>query len=139
MGRSFWDRTAGFYDLAQRDLLHLPDRAGCYGVVCAANVLHLLDRPADAVAELWRVTAPGGLSILPTFLTGESGPLFWALAACYRLAGFRQKASFTFKSYRAFLGGLHLPAGKFFLAVGPLPVGVAVFHKAEILIPEEPL
>lgn len=121
---------------ARRDLFHLPEGDGTFDVVCAANVLHLLDRPGDAVAELWRVTAPGGLLVLPTFLMGEAGPLFRALVACGRLLGFRQRQRFTLEGYRAFLAGLGLPPGSLCRIQGRLPVGLAVFPKPEIQNPE---
>lgn len=119
-------------EFAQRDLFHLPDGDGTYGAVCAGNVLHLLDRPEDAVAELWRVTAPGGCLLLPTFLMGESGPLMNILVALYRLLGFRQKRSFTRQSYRAFFESLGLPLAELVIIPGRIPVGLAVLRKTNI-------
>ena len=116
-------------EFQQRDLFHLPEEDGTYGAVCAANVLHLLDDPAKAVAELWRVTAPGGILLLPTFLMGESGPLMNALVSLYRLLGFRQKHTFTRQSYRAFFEGLGLPLAELAVVPGRMPVGLAVLRK----------
>lgn len=119
-------------EFAQRNLFHLPDRDGAFGAVCAANVLHLLDAPERAVAELWRVTAPGGVLILPTFLMGESGALMRGLISLYRLLGFRQKHLFTRQSYQAFLDGLGLPVCELTVIPGRLPVGMAVIQKPQI-------
>lgn len=119
-------------EFQQRDLFHLPEGDGTYGAVCAGNVLHLLDRPEDAVAELWRVTAPGGVLLLPTFLMGESGPLMDTLVALYRLLGFRQKYTFTRQSYRAFFEGLCLPLAEVAVIPGRMPVGLAVLRKPNI-------
>ena len=116
-------------EFQQRDLFHLPEEDGTYGAVCAANMLHLLDDPAKAVAELWRVTAPGGILLLPTFLMGESGPLMNALVSLYRLLGFRQKHTFTRQSYRAFFEGLGLPLAELAVVPGRMPVGLAVLRK----------
>lgn len=116
---------------AQRDLFQLPDQDGSFGAVCAANVLHLLDAPEKAVAELWRVTAPGGVLLLPTFLMGEAGPVMRALIALYRLLGFRQKHMFTRRNYRAFLESLGLPVSELTVVPGRLPVGLAVLQKPE--------
>lgn len=118
-------------EFSQRDLLHLPDADGSFGAVCAANVLHLLDAPEKAVAELWRVTAPGGVLILPTFLMGESGTVMKGLISVYRLLGFRQKHLFTRHSYQAFLEGLGLPVSEWTVVPGRLPVGLAVLRKPE--------
>ena len=119
-------------EFQQRDLFHLPEGDGTYGAVCAGNVLHLLDHPEDAVAELWRVTAPGGCLLLPTFLMGESGPLMDTLVALYRLLGFRQKHTFTRQSYRAFFEGLGLPLAGLAVIPGRMPVGLAVLRKPNI-------
>ncbi len=121
-------------EFAQRDLFHLPDADGSFGAVCAANVLHLLDAPERAVAELWRVTAPGGVLLLPTFLMGEAGPLMKGLISLYRLLGFRQKQLFTRQSYRAFLEGADLPNCQLTVIPGRLPVGMAVIQKS--IVPE---
>lgn len=61
---------------ARRDLLALPDPDGTFDVVIAANVLHLLPEPEKAVRELWRVAAPGGRIILPTYLQGKVGAAY---------------------------------------------------------------
>lgn len=119
-------------EFQQWDLFHLPEGDGTYGAVCAGNVLHLLDHPEDAVAELWRVTAPGGCLLLPTFLMGESGPLMDTLVALYRLLGFRQKHTFTRQSYRAFFEGLGLPLAELAVIPGRMPVGLAVLRKPNI-------
>lgn len=56
---------------AERDILNLSDRDESFDVVIAANVIHLLDNPNDAITQLWRVTKQNGLLIIPTFLTDE--------------------------------------------------------------------
>lgn len=83
------------------------------------------------MAELWRVTAPGGVLLLPTFLMGEAGPVMRVLIALYRLLGFRQKHMFTRRSYRAFLESLGLPVSELTVVPGRLPVGLAVLQKPE--------
>ena len=119
-------------EFQQRDLFHLPEEGGIYGAVCAGNVLHLLDHPEDAVAEIWRVTAPGGCLLLPTFLMGESGPLMDALVALYRMLGFRQKHTFTRQNYRTFFECLGLPLTELASIPGRMPVGLAVLRKPNI-------
>lgn len=116
----------------QRDLLCLPEEDGTYGAVCAANVLHLLECPAKAVMELWRVTAPGGLLLLPTFLMGESDPLMRVLVSLYRLLGFRQKHTYTRQSYRSFFVDLGLPLAELVIIPGRIPIGLAVLQKSNI-------
>lgn len=119
-------------EFAQRDLLHLPEPDGTYSAVCAGNVLHLLDRPEDALTELWRVTAPGGVLLLPTFFMGEASPLMNILVALYRLLGFHQKHSFTRQSYQALFKRLNLPLTELTVIPGRIPVGLAVLQKPNI-------
>lgn len=121
----------GNMEFLRRDLLSLPDGDGSFGVVTAANVLHLLPRPELAVGELWRVTRPGGQLILPTFLQGEAGAGFRLVIRAYRLMGFQFRHAFTRESYRAFFQGLGLPVEAFTVIGGRLPVGVAVLRKPE--------
>ena len=122
----------GNIDFAQWDLMNLPEKDGAFGAVCAANVLHLLEQPAQAVSELWRVTAPGGVLLLPTFLIGEARPLMRRIIAFYQLLGFRPKHTFSRQSYQDFLQGLGLPLTELTVIPGRLPVGLAVFYKPNL-------
>lgn len=115
---------------AVRDLTALTDGDGCYDVVCAANVIHLLDAPEAALRELWRVTAPGGSVILPTFLLDEAGGGFRLLIKLYQAAGFRFKRHFDRGSYRAFLEAAGYPVQTCAVAPGRMPVGIAVLKKS---------
>ncbi len=47
-------------ELKRGDLGRLPIESACVDMVCAALVLHHVPSPAEAVAELFRVTKPGG-------------------------------------------------------------------------------
>lgn len=113
---------------AVRDLARLPEGDGMYDVVIAANVLHLLPRPEEALRELWRVTAPGGRLILPTFLQGEVSALGRLLLAVYGRMGFPSQRKFTLTSYRNFLQRQGLPA-QVTRVPGRIPVGLAVCEK----------
>ncbi len=56
--------SAGLADrieLVLADAKHLDFRAGQFAVVVSNSILHHIPEPADVVAELLRVTAPGGL------------------------------------------------------------------------------
>lgn len=114
---------------AQRNLIDLPEGDGMYDVVIAANVLHLLAHPEKAVSELWRVTAPGGRLILPTFLQGETTPLGRMLIGIYKRMGFEFQRKFTLTTYRRFLQSLGLPA-QVKRVPGRVPVGLAVCEKS---------
>ena len=119
----------GNVSFAPRDLLHLEDPDGAYGAVIAANVLHLLPRPTDAVRELWRVVRPGGVLLLPTYLVGDLRPAARFLLGLCRILGFRPAHRFTLSSYRAMLEGCLDARADYVLIPGLVPVGLAVFRK----------
>ena len=93
---------------ARRDVTALSDRDGSFDAVIAANVLHLLPEPEKAVRELWRVAAPGGRLILPTYLQGRAGAACGAMIKIYQGVGFHYEHAFTPETYRQFLEGLEL-------------------------------
>lgn len=114
-----------------RDLLSLSDPDERYDVTVAANVLHLLDSPERAVRELYRVTKPGGLAILPTFLMGEGGTFFIkTIIPLYKLIGFRPKHRFTRRSYQETIDGCGLGKADYILIKGRLPVGLAILRRS---------
>lgn len=113
----------------QRDLFHLPEADGSYGAVCAANVLHLLEEPEKAVKELWRVTAPGGVLLLPTFLTEKPKPLMKCALWIYQMLGYRDSRQFSQGSYRKLFEDMGLPLKELLIIPGKMPVGIAVLYK----------
>jgi len=115
---------------AERNILLLSEPNDTFDVVVAANVIHLLDKPYDALAELWRVTKSGGLLILPTFLTHSSKNGFRFLIKVYKLLGFQPVNNFTETQYREMLNGSGLPEPDIKVLQGKVPVGFAVFRKS---------
>ena len=115
---------------AQRDVTSLTDRDGSYDVVIAANVLHLLPEPEMAVRELWRVTAPGGRLILPTYLQGRVGAAYGTMIKIYQGVGFHYEHAFTPETYRMLLEGLELVPVTVEVIPGRVPEGIAVLEKS---------
>ena len=114
---------------AVRDITALSDPDGSFDAVIAANVLHLLPDPETAVRELWRVAAPGGRLILPTYLQGKTGTVYGGMIKIYQGVGFHYEHAFTPESYRAFLEGLGLAPAAVEVIPGRLPEGIAVLEK----------
>nr|WP_326166154.1 class I SAM-dependent methyltransferase [uncultured Oscillibacter sp.] len=114
---------------ARRDVRALPDPDGRFDAVIAANVLHLLPEPEAAVRELWRVTAPGGWLILPTYLQGKVGTAYGSMIRIYQGVGFHYEHAFTPETYRMFLERLGLGRVTVEVIPGRLPVGLAVLRK----------
>lgn len=114
---------------AIRDLTALPEEDGAFEVVIAANVLHLLPEPEKAVRELWRVTAPGGRLILPTYLQGRTGAAYGTMIKIYQGVGFHYEHAFTPETYRTFLENLQLAPVQLEVIPGHVPEGIGVLEK----------
>ena len=114
---------------ARRDLTALPDPDGSFDAVIAANVLHLLPDPEPAVRELWRVTAPGGMLILPTYLQGKAGTVYGAMIKIYQGVGFHYEHAFTPETYREFLERLKLAPVALEVIPGGVPEGIGILEK----------
>lgn len=113
-----------------RDIMALPDPDGSFDAVIAGNVLHLLPEPERAVRELWRVTAPGGRLILPTYLQGTTGAAYGSIIKIYQGVGFHYEHAFTPETYREFLERLELAPVAVEVIPGKLPEGIGIFEKA---------
>lgn len=114
---------------AVRNLTALPEGNGSFDVVIAANVLHLLPEPEMAVRELWRVTAPGGRLILPTYLQGKAGTAYGTMIKIYQGVGFHYEHAFTPGTYRTFLENLCLAPVELEVIPGHVPEGIALLEK----------
>ena len=114
---------------AQRDVTALSDPDSSFDAVIAANVLHLLPEPERAVRELWRVTAPGGRLILPTYLQGKAGTAYGAMIKIYQGVGFHYEHAFTPETYRMFLERLNLAPAALEVISGGVPEGIALLEK----------
>ena len=116
-------------EFAVRDITALPDPDGSFDAVIAADVLHLLPDPGPAVRELWRVTAPAGRLILPTYLQGKAGAAYGTMIKIYQGVGFHYEHAFTPETYRAFLEGLGLAPVALEVISGGVPEGIGILKK----------
>ena len=124
-------RTQGHSNVcfAVRDVTALPDPDGSFDAVIAANVLHLLPQPETAVRELWRVTAPGGRLILPTYLQGKAGAAYGSMIKIYQGVGFHYEHAFTPETYREFLESVKLAPVTLEVIPGGVPEGIGILEK----------
>ena len=111
---------------AQRDITALPDRDGSFDAVIAANVLHLLPQPERAVRELWRVAAPRGRLILPTYLQGRVGTAYGTMIKIYQGVGFHYEHAFTPETYRMLLESMDLAPVLVEVIPGRVPEGIEI-------------
>ena len=99
------------------------------GVSSLGQLIEVLRHPEKAVRELWRVTAPGGRLILPTYLQGKTGASYGTLIKIYQGIGFHYEYAFTPETYRAFLENLRLATLQLEVISGHVPEGIAILEK----------
>ncbi|MCR4843220.1 MAG: class I SAM-dependent methyltransferase [Eubacterium sp.] len=114
---------------AKVDITSLDYQDESFNKVVAANVIHLLDNPARAVGELYRVCRPGGKVIIPTYINKNAAEKTTALSKTIDAAGADFKREFTYDSYRGFFAELGYEDVEFSLAPGRIPCAVAVIKK----------
>ena len=110
------------FELADLYALHYADDS--FDVVIASQVLHLLDRPEAAAAELQRVAKQK--IILPLCLVKDVTGFARFQINLWKLLGFKPKQSFDEASYLAFLEGLGLTVSDAVLIEGSMPMIIAV-------------
>ena len=86
----------------QADILHLPYPDASFDVVVAANVIHLLDQPYQALRQLERVCRPGGRLIIPTYMNRTDKGTTNSVSSAIGRAGADFKREFTLDTYRQF-------------------------------------
>lgn len=118
---------------AKRDITALKDSDEKYDVVMAGNVLHLLDDPSQAFAELLRVTKRGGKLIIPTYLLGETNIIWKLIIEIYIKIGVGFKKKYSLDDYLRFISENAEKNGcaeySTELIYGTLPAGFAVIKK----------
>ncbi len=121
---AFGNVTFGFADITA---LRFPD--GSFDKVVAGNVIHLLDEPLRALAEMDRVCRLGGSLIIPTYMNRDKSGRIGAFARTAGKAGADFKRQFTAESYRRFFLDAGYPDVRITLADGRIPCAVAVMRK----------
>ncbi len=120
-------RGATNIDFESRNIFDLADDDNTYDVVMAGNVLHLLSDPECAVRELYRVTKPGGILLLPTFMNVKEP----VLIKLYKKIGFSPASDYDVGMYRDMLRNSGCGAIKTKLIKGFVPCCFAVMYKSK--------
>ena len=123
-------KTRDFGNVETRivDMMHLDYADDSFNKVVAGNVIHLLDDPKAAVAELFRVCKPGGKVIIPTYINIYSGNLS-VLARLLGKAGANFKRQFDLESYKEFFRKAGYNDIAFHVVEGRMPCAIAVIKK----------
>ncbi len=112
------------------DIMSLDFADSSFDKVLAANVIHLLENPREALKELERVCRPGGRIIIPTYMNRRSGGKENRFIKALGKAGAGFKEKFTFFSYRQFFNDAGYPDAQFMDIEGFIPCCVAVIEKS---------
>lgn len=100
-----------------------------FDVVVAANVIHLLDEPYKALAEMDRVCRKGGRIIIPTYMNKNDKGKTSAFANIVGKAGAGFKRQFTFDTYKKFIKDVGYENVEYTFIKGKIPCAVAVITK----------
>lgn len=114
----------------EANILRLPYPDGRFDTVVAANVIHLLDEPYQALHELERVCKPGGKIILPTYMNQTDIGRTNGVSDAIGRAGADFKRAFTPDTYKQFCSDAGYPDAGYVLCKGRIPCAVAVLQRS---------
>ncbi len=118
----------GNITFSKRSLFDTGESNGAFDVVIASQVLHLIDEPEKAAAELKRIS--GGVVIVAvTLLKGLRGLFARPSVGIWKLLGFAPKREFDAESFLEFLSDIGLPPCEYKVIDGNMPMAVAVWRK----------
>ena len=107
------------------DITKLEFADASFDKVVAGNVIHLLPEPGKALAELKRVTKPGGTIIIPTYINMSKGS-GTAAVKFIELLGANFKRQFDFESYKQFFTDMGYSDVTYEVVDGRMPCALAV-------------
>ena len=116
-------------NIKRADIMHLSCKDNSFDKVVAGNVIHLLDHPSAAIAELLRVCKPGGKLIIPTYINIERNGNPDILVRIFKKLGADFKRQFDFSSYQEFYKETGYPDAEYILVDGKMPCAIAVITK----------
>jgi len=97
--------------------------------IVAGNVIHLLDKPYDALNELLRCCKSGGQVIIPTYVNNENSGKASIFIRLLETFGANFKKQFSFESYKAFFKAGGFEDVNFILVEGKMPCAIAIIDK----------
>lgn len=120
-------------EFSVQDITELGFADDSFDAAVAANVLHLLPQPSDAIRELTRVVRPGGLLLIPNFVNGESSRSGERFLKLIGSIGFRPENEWTNQQFLTFLSdsGLELVDSRMFESKQPLCVAIVRNNKGQ--------
>lgn len=122
---------AGFPNakVMKADIMRLKTTDDSFDKVVAGNVIHLLDKPYDALDELMRVCKDGGKIIIPTYVNRENEEHHSFFIKMIEKFGAGFKCQFDYESYMEFFENVECSEIEFIFIEGRMPCAVAVITK----------
>ena len=126
-------KIAGYPNVTvqKASILDIPFEDNKFDVVVAANVIHLLDEPEKALAEMKRVCKPGGKLIIPTYINKESKNSMVA-AKLLSMFGVDFKRQFSLESYKEFFVDHHVDVKEYRIGDGRMPCAFAIISQSPL-------
>lgn len=109
------------------DITNLPFKDNTFDKVIAANVIHLLDNPENALLELKRVVKPNGIIIIPTYIAEETTLSIFA-TKIFNKMGANFKNTFNEETYKKFIKNMGLKA-EYYTISGTIGCCIAVIKR----------
>lgn len=113
--------------LKKESITELSFKNDMFDVVVAANVIHLLDNPGDALNELKRVCKSGGKIIIPTYIN-KSKPEATLGAKIVAKMGVQFAREFDLESYKEFFIKYGFENAQYKVVDGRMPCAFAIIE-----------
>ncbi|MCL2350782.1 MAG: class I SAM-dependent methyltransferase [Defluviitaleaceae bacterium] len=112
-------------EIVNRSIYDLKEADSSFDIVIAGHVLHLVDEPEKAAAELRRVAK--SMVILPMSFTKGLRGVAKVKINIYRLFGFAPRTELAWNEYEGFLLNLGFNGCEIVKIAGRIPMAVAVY------------
>ena len=120
--------------IQKADIMALEWPEETFDKVVAGNVIHLLDDPCGALAELMRVCKTGGKVIIPTYINIEHDGKVSLAARALEVLGVSFKREFDFDSYRQFFADAGFKDVEYHVVEGRMPCAIAIIPKSTMRV-----
>lgn len=115
--------------IRRADIMALEWGEETFDKVVAGNVIHLLDDPHGALAELLRVCKKGGLVIIPTYINiVDTGKVSLA-AQALEILGVNFKREFNIDTYKQFFADAGFNDVEYHVVKGRMSCAIAIIKK----------
>lgn len=115
--------------IKQGNIMKLEYEDEIFDKVVAGNVIHLLDEPYVALAELERVCKTGGKIVIPTYVNNENAGKTKLFVKLIEKLGAGFKCQFNYGTYQEFFAKAGYGHAEYKLVQGKMPCAIAVITK----------